>query len=66
MTQGTIQRLRKHGIHLAQVSAYHASDCCIRYENASVSIGPQPQPVYPPGLTGGDADEKEQAPCVWK
>jgi len=48
MTQGTIQRLREHGIQLAQVSAHHAADFCIFYENAIVSIGPEPHPVYPP------------------
>ena len=48
MTQGTINRLREHGIQLAQVSAHHATDFCIYYENAIVSIGPEPHPVYPP------------------
>jgi hypothetical protein len=27
MTQGTINRLREHGIQLAQVSAHQAADC---------------------------------------
>ena len=48
MTQGTIQRLREHGIQLAQVSAHHAADFCIYYENAIVSIGSEPHPIYPP------------------
>jgi hypothetical protein len=48
MTQGTIQRLREHGIQLAQVSAHHATDFCIYYENAIVCIGGEPHPVYPP------------------
>jgi len=48
MTQGTINRLREHGIQLAQVSAHHAADFCIYYENVIVSIGPEPHPVYPP------------------
>ena len=47
MTQGTIQRLREHGIQLAQVSAHHAADFCIYYENAIVCVGPEPHPVYP-------------------
>jgi len=46
--QGTMQRLREHGIQLAQVSAHHATDFCIYYENAVVCIGPEPHPVYPP------------------
>jgi len=48
MTQGTIQRLREHGIQLAQVSAHQARDFCIYYENVIVSIRPGPHPVYPP------------------
>jgi hypothetical protein len=48
MTQGTVQRLREHGIQLAQVSAHRAADFCIYYENAIVSIGPDPHPIYPP------------------
>ena len=48
MTQGTISRLREHGIQLAQVSAHHAADFCIYYENAIVCIGDEPHPVYPP------------------
>ena len=48
MTQGTIQRLREHGIQLAQVSAHHAADFCIYYENVIVCIGDEPHPVYPP------------------
>ena len=48
MTQGTINRLREHGVQLAQVSAHHATDFCLYYENAVVSIGPEPHPVYPP------------------
>lgn len=48
MTQGTINRLREHGIQLAQVSAHHAGDFCIHYENTIVSIGDEPHPVYPP------------------
>ena len=55
MTQGTIQRLREHGLQLAQVSAHHAADFCLYYENAVVSIGPEPHPVYPPisAINGG-------------
>jgi hypothetical protein len=55
MTQGTINRLREHGIQLAQVSAHHATDFCIYYENVIVSIGPEPHPVYPPisAINGG-------------
>ena len=48
MTQGTIQRLREHGIQLAQVSAHNAADFCLYYENAVVNIGEEPHPVYPP------------------
>jgi hypothetical protein len=48
MTQGTINRLREHGIQLAQVSAHNAADFCIYYENAIVCIGGEPHPVYPP------------------
>ena len=48
MTQGTINRLREHGIQLAQVSAHHAADFCVYYENVIVSIGDDPHPVYPP------------------
>ncbi len=55
MTQGTIQRLREHGIGLAQVSAHNAQDFCIFYENAIVSIGDEPHLVYPPisAIDGG-------------
>ena len=54
-TQGTVNRLREHGIQLAQVSAHHAADFCIYYENVIVSIGPEPHPVYPPisAINGG-------------
>ena len=48
MTQGTVNRLREHGIQLAQVSAHQARDFCICYENVIVNIGPEPHPVYPP------------------
>jgi hypothetical protein len=48
MTEGTVNRLREHGIQLAQVSAHHATDFCIYYENVIVSIGPEPHPLYPP------------------
>jgi len=48
MTEGTINRLREHGIQPAQVSAHQARDFCIYYENVIVSIGPEPHPVYPP------------------
>jgi hypothetical protein len=47
MTKGTINRLREHGIELAQVSAHNAADFCVYYENAVVSIGDVPHPVYP-------------------
>jgi hypothetical protein len=55
MTQGTINRLREHGIQLAQVSAHHAADFCVYYENVIVSIGDEPHPVYPPisAINGG-------------
>ena len=55
MTEGTIQRLREHGMQLAQVSAHHAADFCIYYENVIVSIGPEPHPLYPPisAINGG-------------
>lgn len=55
MTQGTISRLREHGITLAQVSAHNAQDFCICYENAIVNIGDEPHPVYPPisAVNGG-------------
>ena len=55
MTQGTINRLREHGIQLAQVSAHHAADFCVYYENVIVSIGDDPHPVYPPisAINGG-------------
>jgi hypothetical protein len=48
MTDGTVNRLREHGIQLAQVSAHRATDFCIYYENVIVSIGPEPHPLYPP------------------
>lgn len=47
MTQGTLNRLREHGIQLAQVSAHNASDFCLYYENMVVCIGPEPHPIYP-------------------
>jgi hypothetical protein len=52
---GTINRLREHGIQLAQVSAHRATDFCIYYENVVVSIGPEPHPVYHPlsAINGG-------------
>jgi len=55
MTQGTINRLREHGVQLAQVSAHNAHDFCRYYENAIVSIGEQPHPAYPPlsAINGG-------------
>jgi len=55
MTQGTINRLREHGITLAQVSAHNAADFCVYYENAVVNIGDEPHPVYPPisAVNGG-------------
>ena len=54
-TQGTINRLREHGIGLAQVSAHNANDFCLFYENVVVSIGDEPHPVYPPisAIEGG-------------
>lgn len=48
MTQGTINRLREHGLQLAQVSPHNADDFCRYYENAIVSIGESAHPVYPP------------------
>ena len=48
MTQGTINRLREHGITLAQVSAHNAHDFCIYYENVVVNIGDESHPVYLP------------------
>jgi hypothetical protein len=55
MTQGTIQRLREHGIELAQVSRHACADFCVYYEDAIVSIGDEPHPVYPPisAIDGG-------------
>ena len=55
MTQATINRLREHRVQLAQVSAHNAQDFCIYYENAIVSIGDGPHPVYPPisAINGG-------------
>ncbi len=55
MTEGTVNRLREHGIQLAQVSAHHATDFCIYYEGIIVSIGPESHPVYPPlsAINGG-------------
>ena len=47
MTQGTPQRLREHGIQLAQVSAHNAADFCIYYENAVVTIGPDAHVARP-------------------
>jgi len=47
MIQGTINRLREHGVTLAQVSAHSAEDFCRYYENAIVSLD-GPHPVYPP------------------
>jgi len=54
MTQGTINRLREHGITLAQVSAHNAEDFCRYYENVIVSLD-GPHPVYPPisAINGG-------------
>lgn len=54
-TRGTINRLLEHNIELAQVSAHNASDFCIYFENVIVSIGPEPDPVYPPisAIDGG-------------
>ena len=54
MTQGTINRLREHGVTLAQVSAHNAEDFCRYYENAVVSLN-GPHPVYPPitAINGG-------------
>lgn len=55
MTQGTINRLREHGVRLAQVSAHNAPDFCLYYENVVVNIGDEPHPVYPPlsAINGG-------------
>jgi hypothetical protein len=55
MTQGTINRLREHGLQLAQVSAHNADDFCRYYENAIVSIGERSHPIYPPvsAINGG-------------
>ena len=54
MTQGTIQRLREHGILLAQVSAHNAADFCIYYEGVIVSLDGKSE-VYPPirAINGG-------------
>jgi len=38
MTKGTINRLREHGLRLAQVSSHNAADFCIYYEGAVVCI----------------------------
>jgi len=55
LTQGTVNRLREHGITLAQVSAHNAQDFCIYYENAVVNIGDEAHPMYPPisAINGG-------------
>ena len=63
VTQGTINRLREHGIALAQVSAHNAQDFCIYYQNAVVNIpalssvegGDERHPLYPPisAVNGG-------------
>ena len=47
MIQGTIQRLREHGIELAQVSTHNAADFCVYYENPIVCISDERHPVYP-------------------
>ena len=47
MTHGTSNGLREHGIQLAQVSAHHAADFCIYYENAVVTIGPDAHVARP-------------------
>ena len=47
MTQGTINRLREHGIQLAQVSAHQGRDFCVP-ALSEVEGGPEPHPVYPP------------------
>jgi len=48
MTQDTMQRLRDHGVQLAQVSAHHAADFCLYFgQNVIVSIGPEPHPASP-------------------
>ncbi len=54
MTKGTINRLREHGLRLAQVSAHNAADFCIYYEGAVVCIEGE-HPVYPPisAINGG-------------
>ncbi len=54
MTKGTINRLREHGIRLAQVSSHNAADFCIYYEGAVVCIEGE-HPVYPPisAINGG-------------
>jgi len=54
MTRGTINRLREHGITLAQVSAHNAEDFCRYHQNAVVSLD-GPHPVYPPisAINGG-------------
>ena len=55
MSEGTINRLREHGITLAQVSAHSASGFCLYYENVIVNSGDEPHPVYPPisAINGG-------------
>jgi hypothetical protein len=55
MTQGTIQRLREHGIQLAQVSSHSCTDFCVYYQGVIVCIGDEPHPVYPPlsAINGG-------------
>ncbi len=53
-SQGTINRLREHGIQLAQVSSHNAADFCIYYEGVVVCIEGT-HPVYPPisAINGG-------------
>jgi hypothetical protein len=55
MTRGTVNRLREHDLHLAQVSAHNAADFCIFYEGVIVSIDDNPYAGYPPlsAINGG-------------
>ena len=45
MTEGTINRLREHGITLAQVSRHVCNDFCVYYEDVFVNIGDEPRPA---------------------
>ena len=47
MVQGTIQRLKEHGIELVQITAHACDDFCVYYEGVVANIGAEPHPRYP-------------------